>query len=46
MVRDCGEWIYFFIEIKREVKYAVTERDNDFWWVEAIESHISDQKGV
>lgn len=35
-VSDCGEWIFFFIEVERTVLYAVTERDNDFWWVERI----------
>jgi hypothetical protein len=36
LVCDYGDWIYFFIEIKREVVYAVTEKDNEFWWVEEI----------
>lgn len=46
MVHDHGHWIYFFVEINREVYYAVTEEDTGGWWVEFIKSSKSDQKGV
>jgi hypothetical protein len=35
-VHDCGDWIYFFIEVEREILYAVAEKDTEFWWVEEI----------
>lgn len=36
LVKDCGDWIYFFIQVGRKIMYAVAEKDGLYWWVEEI----------
>jgi hypothetical protein len=36
LITDCDDWIYFFIQIKRKILYAIAEKDGEFWWVEEI----------